>query len=110
MWDEDDARENTDAENRERDLDDELRAEQQDLDDRLGIAHLGPRERAEARGFAGGFGRMVAAGPPGGTSGHEAEHPGPEQPPAGTSGWEQEQDRPDRPAETRERQGKGEQP
>lgn len=109
MWDEEDARENTDAEDRERDLAAELQAEEQDREDRLGIRHLGPRERAEARGFASAFGIMVAAGPPGGTSGHEAEHPGPEQPSrCGASGWEAEQDRPDRPAETRERQQKGE--
>ena len=43
----------------------------------------------------------------GGTSGHEAEHPGPERPPAGTSGWEAEQKH---PAETGERQEKGENP
>jgi len=70
-----------------------LQAEQDDLDDRLAISHLGSRERHEARALAGAFSRMVAAGPPGGTSGHEAEHPGPEHLPAGTSRSDVEQNR-----------------
>jgi len=114
MFDWEDERELSDDERREQDLVAELRAEQQERDDEMGLLDLPPSQRAEARVFHRAFARVVAMGPPairpvGGTSGFEAEHPGPERPPAGgTSGWEAEQDMPDRPAETRERQEKGE--
>ncbi len=94
MFEFEDLRELTDDEREEQDLVAELDAERQEREDRLDIAHLGPRQRAEERGFAAAFSRMAAARPSRGTSGCEAEHPGPEQPSrCGTSGAEAEQDR-----------------
>ncbi|HUU32032.1 MAG TPA: hypothetical protein VMY69_08050 [Phycisphaerae bacterium] len=79
MFEWEDERERSDAEIEEMHLLDELRAEQQDRDDALDIAHLESRERDEERGLAAAFSRMVAAGPSRGTSGFEAEtYPGPD--------------------------------